>query len=142
MMELEFALAAEDKDLLQGQPGITFHDEEPSALPSGEGHEIGSRRRHQTSRLHKHTSAAGSRSLTETTPARVELAPFPIEIIRWDSILGIQCLWLARSLGLAPRELLRADSRASFAQPARDLTGLAFCTRLRPSSQNQHAAKR
>src|SRR5439155_12270384 len=116
---------------LQGQPGITFHDEEPSPLPSGEGHEIGSRRRHQTSRLHKHTSAAGSRRLTETTPARVELVPFPIGIIRWDSILGIQCLWLARSLGLEPCELPRADSGASFAQPAPYLPSLAFCTRRR-----------
>src|SRR3989442_15763308 len=104
MMELEFALAAEDKDLLQGQAVITFHDEEPSPLPSGEGNEIGSRRRHQTSRLHKHPSAAGSRSLTETTPARVELVPFPFEIIRWDSILGIQCLRLAPSVGVVPRE--------------------------------------
>src|SRR5437016_14228322 len=115
-MLLEFALPPVDIHCLQGQPGITFHDEEPSPLPSGEGHEIGSRRRHQTSRLHKHTSAAGSRSLTETTPARVELVPLPREIIRWASILGIHGLRLARSLRLVPRELFRAGSSAAFVQ--------------------------
>src|SRR5438046_9773844 len=133
-MYLEFALPQVDIHSLQGQPSITCHDEEPSPFPSGEGHEIGSRRRHQTSRLHKHTSAAGSRSLTETTPARVELVPFPFEIIRWDSILGIQCLRLAVRLGWS----LASYSEQTVGHPSLNLRGISRALPLVHGSALHH----
>src|SRR5438445_3314174 len=57
----------------------------------------------------------------KTGRARVELVPFPIEIIRWDSILGIQCLRLAVRLGWS----LASYSEQTVGHPSLNLRGIS-----------------
>src|SRR5438445_11066520 len=57
----------------------------------------------------------------KTGRARVELVPFPIEIIRWDSILGIQCLRLAVRLGWP----LASYSEQTVGHPSLNLRGIS-----------------
>jgi hypothetical protein len=52
------AFAAVSVESLQEQARVVFDNEEPSTLPRREGHEIGSGRGDQSSRLQEHTSAA------------------------------------------------------------------------------------
>jgi hypothetical protein len=76
-MKLELSRTPVTIDRFKEETGILFHDEKSSPSPSRESYEICSRRRHQASRFHERTSAAGSRVLAKTKAARVELVPSP-----------------------------------------------------------------
>jgi hypothetical protein len=79
-MQLELSLSPIVIQRFQKQPRVRFHHKESSALEGGEGYEVRSGRRNQSSGFHQGcpSAAEAGRSKDQPNVVRLKVAPFPV----------------------------------------------------------------